>query len=72
MLYIVLLSYYKLSEFLGVNRNSSIKYAIFKSCLAIVHATPPFKENKEVLKKTYRHIRILPTFSKIIERSNFR
>lgn len=72
MLYIVLLSYYKFSGFLGVSKNSSIKYAIFKSCLTTVHATPPFKENKEVLKKTYRHIRILPTFSKIIERSNFR
>ena len=59
------------SSFVCESINSSIKSSIFPSCLKHTDVTPLHKKCSKSLKENYRPVSILPTLSKVFERSMF-
>ena len=49
--------------------NGSIKFYSFSSCLKSADVTPLHKKGRKDLKQNYRSVSILPTLSKMYERS---
>ena len=60
------------ADFLCTNINNSIKSSLFPSCLTFVDVTPLRKKGRKDAKQNYRPVSILPTLSKIYERSMFK
>ena len=59
-------------DFLSSSINSSIKSSFFPSCLKFADVTPLHKKGRKSAKQNYRPVSILPTLSKICERSLFK
>ena len=59
-------------DFLCTSINSSIKSSLFPSCLKFADATQLHKKRRKDAKQKYRPVSILPTLSKIYERSMFK
>ena len=57
-------------DFLYINRNGSIKYFLFQSCLKTVEITPIYKKGKKDLKDNYRSSRIFTGFVKIMSKKH--
>ena len=60
------------ADFLCTSINSSIKSSLFPSCLKFADVTPLHKKGRKDAKQNYRPVSILPTLSKIYERSMFK
>ena len=60
------------SSFICESINNSIKSSIFPSCLKHADVTPLHKKCNKSLKENYRPVSILPTLSKVFERSMFK
>ena len=60
------------ANFLCTSINSSIKSSLFIPCLKFVDVKPLHKKGRKDANQNYRPVRILPTLSKIYERSMFK
>ena len=59
-------------SFIYESINSSIKSSIFPSCLKHANVTPLHKKCNKSFSENYRPVSILPTLSKVFERSMFK
>ena len=59
-------------SFICESISSSIKFSIFPSCLKHADVTPLHRKCNKSLKENYRPVSILPTISKVFERSMFK
>ena len=60
------------ADFLCTSVSSSIKSSLFPCCLEFADVTPLHKKGRKDAKQNYRPVSILPTLSKIYERSMFK
>ena len=60
------------TDFLCTSFNGFIKASLFLSCLKFGHVRPLYKKGRKDAKQNYRPVNILPTLSKIHERSMFK